>query len=142
TTDEFAFVHALTKRTPKVTMPTPCFMHFFRLDGAVDPAVYPSIDTFWTDLIAIYRAEIAALAQLGCRLVQFDEVPIAMLCDPKIRAQTSKAGVDPTELLAKYIDVFNQVVKNKPAGMTITLHLCKGNYKGHWMAEGSYEAIS
>ena len=142
TTNEFSFVQSLTKRTPKVTMPTPCFMHFFRLAEAVDPKAYPDLDAFWTDLIAVYRAELAALDKLGCKFVQFDEVPIAMLCDPKIRRQTAANGVDAMKLLDKYIEVFNEVAKGKPAGMTITMHLCKGNYKGHWMAEGDYEAIS
>jgi 5-methyltetrahydropteroyltriglutamate--homocysteine methyltransferase len=142
TTDEFAFVKELTKGTPKVTIPTPCLVHFFRLDDAIDRTVYPDLDVFWDDLVAVYRAELAALAALGCRFVQFDEVPIAMLCDPKVRANAAQSGHDPDRLLATYINVFNRVVKDKPAGMTITMHLCKGNYKGHWMAEGSYEAIS
>ena len=95
TTDEFAFVRANTNYTPKVTMPTPSLVHFFRLDQAVDRNVYPDMDEFWSDLIAVYREEIAALSALGCRSVQLDEVPIAMLCDPNIRAQVTKAGIDP-----------------------------------------------
>ena len=142
TTDEFSFVKANTGLTPKVTMPTPSLVHFFRLDQAVDHAVYPDMEEFWTDLIAVYRQEMAALAALGCRSVQLDEVPIAMMCDPNIRAQVRKAGIDPAALLDTYIGAINAIARNRPAGMTIALHLCKGNYKGHWMAEGSYEAVS
>jgi 5-methyltetrahydropteroyltriglutamate--homocysteine methyltransferase len=142
TTDEFTFVRAHTKATPKVTMPTPSLVHFFRLDGAVDPNVYPRLEEFWTDLIAVYRSELAALGALGCRFVQLDEVPVAMLCDPKVRDRVSQAGGDPSKLLTVYIDAVNQIAAGKPAGMSIGMHLCKGNYKGQWMAEGGYEAIS
>jgi 5-methyltetrahydropteroyltriglutamate--homocysteine methyltransferase len=142
TTDEFSFVRAATKRTPKVTMPTPSLVHFFRLDEAVNRSAYPRMGDFWADLIRVYREELAALGKLGCTSVQFDEVPIAMLCDPKIRAQVSALGGDPDTLVETYIGAINQIVAHRPAGMTIGLHLCKGNYKGHWMAEGSYEAVS
>jgi 5-methyltetrahydropteroyltriglutamate--homocysteine methyltransferase len=142
TTDEFSFVRANTRFIPKVTMPTPSLVHFFRLDQAVDRNVYPDMDQFWTDLIAVYREEIAALSALGCRSVQLDEVPIAMLCDPAIRAYVTKAGIDPATLIDSYIEAINAVARSRPAGLTLSLHLCKGNYKGHWMAEGSYEAIS
>jgi 5-methyltetrahydropteroyltriglutamate--homocysteine methyltransferase len=95
TTDEFQFVRHHTQRTPKVTMPTPSLVHFFRLDRAVDPAVYPDMDEFWADLIAVYRAELVALGALGCTSVQLDEVPVAMLCDPNIRAKVAAEGGPP-----------------------------------------------
>jgi 5-methyltetrahydropteroyltriglutamate--homocysteine methyltransferase len=142
TTHEFSFVRGITRRTPKVTMPTPSLVHFFRLDRAVDPAVYPDMDKFWTDLIAVYREELKALAAIGCRSVQLDEVPVAMLCDPRIRASAQQAGADPAQLVRSYIDAINRVVADRPTGMTIALHLCKGNYKGQWMAEGGYDAVS
>lgn len=142
TTDEFSFVRANTKFTPKVTMPTPSLVHFFRLDKAVDRNVYPDMAEFWADLIKVYQQELQALAALGCTSVQLDEVPVAMLCDPKIREDVTKAGDDPKALLTKYIDAINQIANSRPAGMKISVHLCKGNYKGHWMAEGSYEAVS
>ena len=142
TTDEFKFVQANCTGSAKVTMPTPSLVHFFRLDDSVDRDVYPDLTRFWADLIAVYRAEIAALGQLGCRFVQLDEVPIAMLCDPKIREAVGAKGTNPAQLLVTYIDAINQVAAAKSGGMKIGLHLCKGNYKGHWMAEGSYEAIA
>jgi methionine synthase II (cobalamin-independent) len=142
TTDEFSFVQANSRGAAKVTMPTPSLVHFFRLDDAADRSVYPDPKRFWADLIAVYRAEIEALGQLGCRFVQLDEVPIAMLCDPKIRDAASAKGGNPEQLLAIYIDAINQVAAAKSGNMRIGLHLCKGNYKGHWMAEGSYEAVA
>jgi 5-methyltetrahydropteroyltriglutamate--homocysteine methyltransferase len=142
TTDEFSFVQANSRGVAKVTMPTPSLVHFFRLDDAADRSVYPDPKRFWADLIAVYRAEIEALGQLGCRFVQLDEVPIAMLCDPKIRDAASAKGGNPEQLLAIYIDAINQVGAAKSGNMRIGLHLCKGNYKGHWMAEGSYEAVA
>jgi 5-methyltetrahydropteroyltriglutamate--homocysteine methyltransferase len=142
TTDEFAFVKANTKGTPKVTMPTPSLVHFFRLDQAADKNVYPRMEEFWSDLIAVYRAELAALDALGCKFVQLDEVPIAMLCDPNIRDKVKAAGADSDKLVLTYIDAINQIAAGKPAGMTLAMHLCKGNYKGHWMAEGAYDVIA
>jgi 5-methyltetrahydropteroyltriglutamate--homocysteine methyltransferase len=142
TTDEFSFVQANSRGAAKVTMPAPSLVHFFRLDDAADRSVYPDPKRFWADLIAVYRAEIEALGQLGCRFVQLDEVPIAMLCDPKIRDAASAKGGNPEQLLAIYIDAINQVAAAKSGNMRIGLHLCKGNYKGHWMAEGSYEAVA
>jgi methionine synthase II (cobalamin-independent) len=142
TTDEFAFVRAATSRTPKVTMPTPSCIHFFRGNESVSPAAYRHLEDFWNDLFAVYREEIAALAALGCRYVQLDEVAIAMLCDPKIQARVAAAGLEPARLLETYISAINLSVAARPPGMTIGLHLCKGNYKGHWMAEGSYDAVA
>jgi 5-methyltetrahydropteroyltriglutamate--homocysteine methyltransferase len=142
TTDEFRFVKTLTRRTPKVTMPTPSLVHFFRGDQTVDRAAYPDIAQFWTDIIEIYRAELRELAALGCTYVQLDEVPCAMLCDADIRTKATLAGLDPQKLLGTYIDAVNRIVADKPAGMTVAMHLCRGNYKGRWMAAGGYEPVA
>jgi 5-methyltetrahydropteroyltriglutamate--homocysteine methyltransferase len=142
TTDEFAFVKAITKGTPKVTMPTPSLVHFFRMDQAVSPAAYARPDDFWPDLIEVYRQELDELARLGCTYVQLDEVPCAMLCDPKVRGVVGRMGFDPDKLLDTYISAVNAVVAQRPAGMTIAMHLCRGNYKGQWMAEGGYDAVA
>ncbi len=142
TTDEFAFARAATTQTPKVTMPTPSCVHFFRGNDSVSQDAYRHLEDFWNDLFAVYREEIAALAALGCTYVQLDEVAIAMLCDPKIQAAVRAAGLDPAQLVTTYISAINLSVAARPPGMTVALHLCKGNYKGHWMAEGSYEAVA
>jgi 5-methyltetrahydropteroyltriglutamate--homocysteine methyltransferase len=141
-TDEFAFLRTVTKRTPKVTLPAPSLVHLLRGDATVSREAYPDMDEFWADLVAVYKEEIADLAHLGCTYVQLDEVPCAMLCDPAVRASLATAGTDPQSLLDAYIAAANAVVAARPAGMTIAMHLCRGNYKGQWMAEGGYEPVA
>lgn len=142
TTGEYEFVRALTHGTPKVTMPAPSLVHFFRGEQTVNRDAYPDIGQFWTDLVRVYREEIRALAALGCTYVQLDEVPCAMLCDADIRTKAALAGMDPAKLLTSYIDAVNAIVADRPAGVTIAMHLCRGNYKGHWMASGGYEPVA
>ena len=142
TTDEFAFIRAHTNRTPKVTIPAPSFVHFFRLDDCADKSAYPDIEKFWDDLVGIYQQELAALASLGATYVQLDEVPIAMLCDDEVRAKVRAHGSDSDALVSKYVEVVNRVLERRPPAMTIGMHLCRGNLRGRWMASGSYEAIA
>ena len=127
---------------PKVTMPSPSAMHFFRGREAADPAVYPDIAAFWDDLIEIYRAEIAELGRLGCRYLQLDEVPLAMLCDPAIREQAKAQGLSPEALVDTYVDATNRALAGRPAGMTVGMHLCRGNFRSRWMASGGYEPVA
>ena len=142
TTGEFAFVRGLTRRTPKVTMPAPSLVHFFRGEQTVDRSVYPDLGAFWSDLVAIYHAELRALADLGCTYVQLDEVPCAMLCDPQVRERATSFGLEPDKLVETYMRAVDEIAAQRPAGMGIALHLCRGNYKGHWMAEGGYEPVA
>jgi 5-methyltetrahydropteroyltriglutamate--homocysteine methyltransferase len=142
TTDEFEFVRGHTNRTPKVTMPAPSFVHFFRLDDCADRAAYPDLELFWDDLVGIYQQELAALASLGATYVQLDEVPIAMLCDDEVRAKVRSHDHDPDTLVSKYVEVVNRILETRPSSMTIGMHLCRGNLRGRWMASGSYEAIA
>lgn len=94
------------------------------------------------DLIRIYEEELAALGRVGATYLQIDEVPQAMLCDPKIREQTQALGADPEGLTARYIAAVNRIVRARPAGMTIGMHLCRGNFRSRWLAAGSYEAVA
>ena len=142
TIKEYDFLCARTSGTPKVTMPAPSAMHFWRGEKAMDRGIYPDLDKFFEDLTAVYRAEISELAKLGCIYLQFDEVPIAMLCDPKIQEAVSARGEDPMALLERYITITNNVLDGRPPNMTVGMHLCRGNYKGRWMAEGGYEPIA
>jgi methionine synthase II (cobalamin-independent) len=142
TTEEFKFVRAATKRTPKVTMPSPTAMHFWRGKDTVDSSVYPDIEEFFADLATVYQQELKALAALGATYVQLDEVPIAMLCDDKVRAKLRSQDIDPDALLRRYVALINQALAGRPAGMTVGIHLCRGNYKGQWMAEGGYDPIA
>jgi 5-methyltetrahydropteroyltriglutamate--homocysteine methyltransferase len=142
TTEEFKFVRGATRRTPKVTMPSPTAMHFWRGKDTVDAKVYPDIEQFFADLAAVYQQELKALAALGATYVQLDEVPIAMLCDDKVRAKLRGGGIDPDALLSRYVALINQALAGRPAGMIVGMHLCRGNYKGQWMAEGGYDPIA
>jgi 5-methyltetrahydropteroyltriglutamate--homocysteine methyltransferase len=140
--DEFKFVRAHTARTPKVTLPTPSALLFYRGAEAADRAVYPRLEALHRDLVEVYRAELRELAAAGCTYVQLDEVPLAMLCDPAVRAQAAARGDDPAALVRLYVDLINAAVADRPPGLTVGLHLCRGNYKGQWMAAGGYAPMA
>jgi 5-methyltetrahydropteroyltriglutamate--homocysteine methyltransferase len=142
TTDEYLRLRKLTRETPKVTMPSPSAFHFFRLNAAVDPKIYPDPEQYWEDLIEVYRSEIADLAALGCSYIQLDEVPLAMLCDPSIQEQVRGMGADPQALVARYVDVLERILSAAPQSMTVGIHLCRGNFRSRWMAEGGYEPVA
>ena len=140
--DEHRRLAALTLRTPKMTLPSPSAFHFFRFNAPADQAVYPDDAQYWDDLVAVYREEIAALGEAGCRYLQLDEVPLAMLCDPSIREQVKALGGDADALVAKYIEVLQRILAGRPAGMTVAMHLCRGNFRSRWMASGGYEPVA
>lgn len=133
---------SLTRRTPKMTLPAPSAFHFFRFHAPADRAVYADDEAYWDDLVAVYRAEIAALGAAGCRYLQLDEVPLAMLCDPLIREKVRGLGGEPNALVAKYIEVLQRILAERPASMTVGLHLCRGNFRSRWMASGGYEPVA
>lgn len=141
-TDEFRYMKGITKGRVKITLPSPSVMHFFRGNDGIDRTVYPDIEQFWADLIAIYRAEIRELGELGCTYLQLDEVPIALLCDPNIRARIATWGWNWETLLDRYIDAVNHAIAERPADMTIAMHLCRGNFRGHWIGSGGYEPVA
>ncbi len=140
--DEYRFLRGCTTRTPKVTLPAPSFLHFFGGRDFADPGVYPDRDAFYGDVVRLYRDEIAELFAAGARYLQLDEVPGAMLCDADVRARVRADGEDPDALLAAYVAAANQALAARPAGLTVAMHLCRGNLRGHWMATGGYEAIA
>jgi 5-methyltetrahydropteroyltriglutamate--homocysteine methyltransferase len=142
TLEEFQFVRANTAQTPKVTIPAPSFLHFFRLGECADRSVYPDLDEFWSDVVRIYREELNDLASAGATYVQFDEVPQAMLCDENVRERVRAHGEDPARLTSVYVEAVNRVLEHRPPGMTIGMHLCRGNLRGRWMAAGGYDAIA
>jgi 5-methyltetrahydropteroyltriglutamate--homocysteine methyltransferase len=141
TADEFAFVAALTQRTAKVTMPSPSTMHFYRFTDWGDRKAYATAREFFVDLGRVYRQEMAELAAAGCRYVQLDEVALAILCDPAAREKVEQAGGDPDELVDLYIDAINEAVRERPPGMAIGVHVCRGNYKGMYLSEGGYDSV-
>ncbi|NJO23947.1 MAG: cobalamin-independent methionine synthase II family protein, partial [Sphingomonadales bacterium] len=140
--DEFAFLKQVTKVTPKITMPAPSTMHFYRCTDFADPKAYTNAEAFFADLAAIYRQEIADLAKAGCRYIQLDEVAIAMLCDPAIRDRVTGAGQDPDKLVDLYIKAINDCVAGAPTDMVVGIHMCRGNFRGRYLSEGGYESVA
>jgi 5-methyltetrahydropteroyltriglutamate--homocysteine methyltransferase len=126
----------------KATLPAPSAFHFFRLGGAVDPAAYPDVAQYFDDLVAVYRSEVAELAEAGCRYLQLDEVPVAMLCDEAVRRQAAGEGGDPAALLDTYLGLISRILAECPPDMTTGLHLCRGNFRSRWMASGGYEPVA
>jgi 5-methyltetrahydropteroyltriglutamate--homocysteine methyltransferase len=141
TADEYGFLKQCTSRTAKITMPSPSTMHFYRFTDWGDPKAYESANAFFVDLGKVYQAEIAELAAAGARYVQLDEVAIAILCDPAARDKVRAHGGDPDALVDLYIDAINEAVRNRPAGMVIGVHVCRGNYKGMYLSEGGYDSV-
>jgi 5-methyltetrahydropteroyltriglutamate--homocysteine methyltransferase len=141
-TEDFKFIQSVATRRAKVTMPTPSHMHFGQFKDAVDPKIYPDADAYWNDMIAVFQQEIEDLYAAGCRYLQLDEVPLALLCDGKIRALARSEGDDPDKLVALYVDVLNRAIAGRPADMTVAMHLCRGNMEGLWMGDGGYAPIA
>jgi 5-methyltetrahydropteroyltriglutamate--homocysteine methyltransferase len=139
---ELEFARSVARRPVKITLPAPSVIHFFRGPEAIDRAIYPDEEEWWHDLVAVYRAEIAALARLGCAYLQLDEVPIALLCDPRIQSLIAQWGRDWQVLLDKYLWANAEVLRGRPAGMMVGMHLCRGNYRGHWIGSGGYEPVA
>ena len=138
--EHFKFVAAHTTRTPKITIPAPSAIYGRPIPTPINKQVYPDMEAFWADLGDAYRKAVRGFADAGCRYLQLDEVFIAMLCDPNYRAQMVKRGDDPEKLGPLYGDLINAAISDIPSDMTVTMHLCRGNYKSTYMGAGGYEA--
>ena len=139
--DDFKLVKAHTSQTPKITIPGPCALHFRGGDKAALESVYKDMDSFWADTVEAFRRELSALEAAGCTYVQIDETAFAKFGDPDVQAALAARGDHWSTLIDRYIDVTNRVVAGFP-GMTIGMHLCRGNRAGQFHSEGSYEAVS
>ena len=139
---DFLFLKSATKRTPKVTIPSPTMLHFRGGRDAISREAYPDLEAFFADVATAYRAELAALGEAGCTYVQLDDTNLAYLCDPKMREGARARGDDPDELPRRYARLINAAIADRPAGMTICTHLCRGNFKSAWVAEGGYEPVA
>lgn len=140
--DEFEFLKGITSATPKITLPAPSTMHFYRASDYAAKSAYSDVKSFFDDLNRIFREEIADLVKAGCKYIQLDEVAIALLCDPNIRKQVEEAGMKPDELVDLYIDSINESVKGAPADVVFGVHMCRGNFKGHYLGAGGYESVA
>jgi methionine synthase II (cobalamin-independent) len=140
--DEVAFALKHAKTTVKATLPAPSYLHYPRGRACVDPAIYPDLDEFFDDVVNVYTAELRALDATGGKYLQIDEVAQPLLCDENLRAAVRARGEDPEALIGLYIDLINRIVRARPEGMTIGVHMCRGNAMGRWIAAGSYEAIA
>jgi methionine synthase II (cobalamin-independent) len=136
------FLKLVTRATPKVTMPAPQTLYFWASRDTVSREAYPDLDLLWDDLVAAYRAELAALAEAGCTYVQFDEVVTSCLCDERQRAKLRERGNDPDKLLRSYAHAINRILEGRPPSLSVTMHTCRGNKQGHWMAEGGYDPVA
>jgi 5-methyltetrahydropteroyltriglutamate--homocysteine methyltransferase len=139
---DFKFLKAATRRTPKVTIPSPTMLHFRGGREAISREAYPDLEAFFADVAAAYRAELKALGDAGCTYVQLDDTNLAYLCDPKMREGARARGDDPNELPRRYAGLINAAIADRPTGMTICTHLCRGNFKSAWVAEGGYEPVA
>lgn len=139
--DDYRFLKSVVKRgVPKVTMAAPDVMHYFLGPKAFD--AYKDREAFFADLVKIYREEIRDLAADGCTYLQLDDTALPCNCDAHARQDVVNRGENPDELTERYAKLFNEAIAQKPRDMTVAVHLCRGNLKGAWMAEGGYEPIA
>jgi 5-methyltetrahydropteroyltriglutamate--homocysteine methyltransferase len=140
--DHFRFLAAHTAAVPKMTIPSPSVLHFRGGRRAVSEAVYPDLDEFYSDLGRAYNRAVLAFAAAGCRYLQLDETNLAYLCDPAQRQTILDRGEDPAHLPGIYAGMINAAIAGRPAGMRITMHLCRGNFRSSWIAQGGYEPVA
>ena len=141
-TDDYLYVKSLTRETPKCTLPSPCSQHYFRWREGISEQAYPEPAGFDDDIARIYREELHELASLGASYVQLDDVSLPLLCDARLREQVKARGYDPDALVNRYIAVNNAALEGRPAGLTVGMHLCRGNNQGKWLGEGGYEFVA
>ncbi|MFO1303293.1 MAG: 5-methyltetrahydropteroyltriglutamate--homocysteine S-methyltransferase [Burkholderiales bacterium] len=139
---DFEFLKSATTQTAKVTIPSPTMLHFRGGRGAISRDAYPDLEAFYEDVAQAYREELADLAAAGCTYVQLDDTNLAYLCDAKMREGARARGDDPDELPRRYAALINRAIEGRPAGMTACVHLCRGNFKSAWAAEGGYEPVA
>jgi 5-methyltetrahydropteroyltriglutamate--homocysteine methyltransferase len=139
--EHFAYLKSQTRRTPKMTIPSPSMLHLRGGRAAISREAYPDMAAFWADVAMAYRAAIAHLYAAGCRYLQLDDITFAYLCDPKIQANCRANGDDPAALPQTYADTINAALAGKPDDLHVTIHTCRGNFKSAWVAEGGYDPV-
>ena len=132
----------MTTATPKLTIPSPSMVHYRGGRAAIDPTVYPELGAFWADLTAAYAEEVRRVGELGCTYLQFDDTSLAYLNDPHQREYIASLGGDPDRQHVEYIHHINEALAGRPDGMTVTTHMCRGNFQSSWVAEGGYDFVA
>ncbi len=128
--------------TPKLTIPSPSMVHYRGGAAAIDPDVYADEDEFWEDLSAAYAAQVRMIAERGCRYLQLDDTSLAYLNDPEQRAGIASRGRDAEHQHERYIRQINAALRDRPDGLSVTTHMCRGNYRSSWAASGSYDFVA
>jgi len=141
-TENYKYLASVTSRTPKLCIPSPTILHMRGGRDAVDSKAYPDMDRFFSDLAQVYRQEIRGLAELGCTYLQLDDPNMAYLCDEKMRENVSRIGEDPNELPRSYAKLINDCIADRPGNMTVCMHICRGNFRSAWAAEGGYDPVA
>ena len=140
--DDFAFLKQTTTSVPKLTIPSPSMVHYRAGKAAIDPAVYDGMDAFWSDLTAAYAEEVRRLGELGCTYLQFDDTSLAYMNDPHQRDYMASIGGDPEHQHVEYIRHINESLAHRPTDMSVTTHMCRGNFRSSWAASGDYEFVA
>jgi 5-methyltetrahydropteroyltriglutamate--homocysteine methyltransferase len=142
--EDFGFLQSAVDEdvTPKLTIPSPSMVHYRGGSAAIDPSVYADVEEFWSDLTTAYADQVREVARLGCSYLQFDDTSLAYLNDPRQRAQMASKGEDAEHLHETYIRHLNEVLKDRPDGLTVTTHMCRGNFRSSWVAEGGYDFVA
>jgi 5-methyltetrahydropteroyltriglutamate--homocysteine methyltransferase len=142
--DAFSYLQSCTdaSQTPKLTIPSPSMVHYRGGRAAIDESIYPDLDGFWADLVAAYREEVRRLGELGCRYLQFDDTSLAYLNDPEQRRHVTAIGGDAEHQHEAYIRHINEALAGRPEGMAVTTHMCRGNFRSSWVAEGGYDFVA
>ncbi|HTU11817.1 MAG TPA: 5-methyltetrahydropteroyltriglutamate--homocysteine S-methyltransferase [Allosphingosinicella sp.] len=139
---DYEFLAGVVGETPKITIPSPTMLHFRAGREGISEAVYPDMADFFADVATAYRAEVADLVDAGCRYLQLDDTNLAYLCDDKQRENARKRGMDPNDLPRHYAGMINDAIADAPADMFTAVHLCRGNFRSSWAAEGGYEPVA
>ncbi|GIH02322.1 5-methyltetrahydropteroyltriglutamate--homocystei ne S-methyltransferase [Rhizocola hellebori] len=142
--DDFAFLKSVVDDgvTAKLTIPSPSMVHYRGGRAAIDPAVYPDEEQFWADLSAAYAQQVQGIAALGCTYLQLDDTSLAYLNDPAQRAMLAERGDDAEHQHLRYIKQINAAIADRPASLNVTTHMCRGNFRSSWAAEGGYDFVA
>jgi 5-methyltetrahydropteroyltriglutamate--homocysteine methyltransferase len=140
--EDFSFLQSVSRAVPKITIPSPSMLHYRGGRSVISEEVYPDMEQFWVDLKKTYADEVAALGALGCTYLQLDDTSLAYLNDPAQREHVLRLGGDPERQHLVYIDLINGALARRPPGMTVCVHLCRGNFRSSWVAAGGYDTVA